>query len=299
MDPPQIYMSSALYSSNCCCYCWSIKAFWQCGHNCFIFDLTRFKYFPSSTWVDSCVVQQSTESSICSLCSDYWLLPNSKLENTSSFRLFFIYRNFSQGSPSLSCLSVGWMLQMGDVVIMPYPITEAPPPQSKIHIIIIILNSIVTIFIVGHLLGGWPTMASDFLILFKSTNSNGTTAITVPCNDGNSCIKWESIITIKLSKERGERIYSPLVDTQCNYTQCNCHLLDKHQQLVRSYLQLHCQHRFLTTIKLMIKLDWCFEFSSHYLEFEVVSLVWWSVRDYIDFEIKFVLRQIYLRMVQS
>ena len=125
---------------------------------------------------------------------------------------------FSRVPLSLSCLSVGWMLQMGDVVIMPYPITEAPPPQSKIHIIIIILNSMVTIFIVGHLLGGWPTMASDFLILFKSTNSNGTSAITAPCNDGNSCIKWESIITIKLSKERGKRIYSPLVDTHCNCT---------------------------------------------------------------------------------
>ena len=44
---------------------------------------------------------------------------------------------------------------------------------------------------------------------------------------------------------------------------------------------------------IMIKLDWC------YLEFELFSMVWWSVKDYIDFEIKFVLRQIYLRMVQS
>ena len=31
----------------------------------------------------------------------------------------------------LSCLSRGWMLQMGDVVIMPYPITD--PPSSTIQ----------------------------------------------------------------------------------------------------------------------------------------------------------------------
>ena len=80
-----------------------------------------------------------------------------------------------------------------------------------------------------------------------------------------------------VKRERWENIFTPCWHTLQLHT-VQLQPLGQTPATSRSYLQLHWQHRFLTMIKLMIimiKLDWCFEFSSHYLEF--VSMVWWSV----------------------
>ena len=92
---------------------------------------------------------------------------------------------------------------------------------------------------------------------------------------------------VKLSKER---IYSTLVGTHWK-----CHLLDKHQQLVRSYLHNLLYHFLMMINLMMIMIRFnclAIVYNSKY------SQVWWSVKHLINHE-KFFLIHISSRMVHG